>query len=535
MTSGHQNEAGASPDEGSGTELQAGHVLAGRYRIEHRIGVGGIGLVYRAVQLPLERPVAVKVLHDDLLSLHELRARFEREARVLSALSHPHVVAISDYGIDEDRPFLVMELLEGQTLEEVLRDEPMEPRRALDLARQILRGLAFAHQKGVAHRDLKPANVLLTQMPDGSEHVKLLDFGLARMVQADGVDDEPALTRRGVVFGTPAYMSPEQASGSTADERSDVYSAGALVFELLAGRRPFVGETRVELLRAHLSAPVPRLESVRPELWVAPALADVIDVAMAKDPRERYPNATAMLAALDAIAPPLVSLRDGSLVDAAQDAPTQASEAPLAPVRRGSWAPWLAALLLVALGVVGFGLWPRDEGSESAEGRTEDDAAAPRRPEPRDPWAVPPPEPLRPFVRMVDEGHVFTDRTEIGPLYALAQEMEGDARPRLLLGHLFFARGWITEGIRRYELAARIDPSVRGDRRMLANLVSAASRESVAARAGEALESIYGVEAVPALQAAIEELEGQPLAQLRLTTLRDRLVQAARDGAHAGR
>ncbi|HEY8428582.1 MAG TPA: serine/threonine-protein kinase [Sandaracinaceae bacterium] len=527
-----QSGDAVSSGGGESQELPAGHVLAGRYRIEGKIGTGGIGIVYRAVQLPLERPVAVKVLHEDLAALDELRARFEREARVLSALTHPHVVSISDYGIDEDRPFLVMELLEGQTLEDVLRESPLDPERALAIARQILRGLAFAHSKGIAHRDLKPANVFLQRMPDGSEHVKLLDFGLARMVQSDGqADDQPTLTKRGVVFGTPAYMSPEQASGGEADERSDVYSAGVLLFELLAGRRPFLGETRAELLRAHLTSPVPRLASVRPELRVKPELADLIDTAMAKEESERYADARDMLAALDAIEAPLAWLVPP---DQVSEAPTQMAGSPVArPERRRSWlAPLSIALALVA-GVAVWQAWPALEeraalalpelGSVAPDAEEE----AQGRPAARDPWAIPPPEPLRPFLRMVDEGQVFQDRAEIRPLYALASEMEGDPRPRLLLGHLFFARGWLTEGIRRYEMAAAMDPSVRGDRRMLANLVEAASRESVGERAAAAIEQIYGVEAVPALQAAIDEHEGRPLAQLRLVELRDRLIAGA--------
>ncbi len=526
-----ERSSSAEPlEQGAAEELPAGHVLAGRYRIEGKLGTGGIGIVYRAVQLPLERPVAVKVLHEDLTTMAELRARFEREARVLSALTHPHVVSISDYGIDDDRPFLVMELLEGHTLEEVVRGDPIEPERALAIARHVLLGLASAHQKGIAHRDLKPANVFLSRMPDGSEHVKLLDFGLARMVQSDGdLDDQPTLTTRGVVFGTPAYMSPEQATGADVDERSDVYSAGVLLFELLAGRRPFVGDTRAELLRAHLMSPVPRLASIRPELRVKPELADLIELAMAKEASERFTDARDMLAALDAIEAPQAWLVP---YDQVSEAPTQLSGSPVTrpppakakKERRGSPAGLLAIVLVIGVAVAAWQLWPPSEGAPliALEGAPPSD-----RPEAHDPWANPPPEPLRPFLRMVEEGHVFSDRTEIRPLYALAHEMEGDPRPRLLLGHLFFARGWITEGIRRYELAIEMDPSVRGDRRMLENLVDAASRESVGDRAAGAIEAIYGVEAVPALQAAIDEHEGQALAQLRLVELRDRLVAAA--------
>ncbi len=527
MASSERSNESWPSDEGMG-ELGPGDVVAERYRIEGKLGTGGIGIVYRAAQLPLERPVAVKVLHDDLLSLRELRARFEREARVLSALTHPHVVSISDYGIDDDRPFLVLELLEGRTLEEVVRGDPIDPDQALSIARQILVGLAFAHQKGIAHRDLKPANVFLTRMPDGTEHVKLLDFGLARMVQTDGeVDDQPTLTKRGVVFGTPAYMSPEQASGSPVDERSDVYSVGVLLFELLAGRRPFLGETRAELLRAHLMSPVPRLASVRPELRVSPDLHDVIDVAMAKYQDERYADARDMLAAFDAVASPVAWLVPD---DQISEAPTQIDGRPeKPPPKPRAWTRTFAGMALVAaIGAGGWLAWPTIDARLHGSASAGEEMPAHVRGEARDPWAEPPPEPLRPFLRMVEEGHAFEDRAEIRPLYVLAREMEGDPRPRILMGHLFFGRGWLTEGIRRYEAAVQLDPTVRGDRRMLANLIEAASRVSVSERAGDAIERIYGVEAVPALQARIDGLEGQPIAQLRLVQLRDRLVHAAR-------
>lgn len=535
MGSSERSDETWHSEEDAASELPAGHVLAGRYRVEGKLGTGGIGIVYRATQLPLARPVAVKVLHDDLLSLDELRQRFEREARVLSALTHPHVVGIADYGIDGERPFLVMELLEGHTLEDVVRGDPIDPERALAIARHVLRGLAFAHQKGIAHRDLKPANVFLSRMQDGSEHAKLLDFGLARMVESDGaLDDQPTLTKRGVVFGTPAYMSPEQASGSAADERSDVYSAGVLLFELLAGRRPFVGDTRADLMRAHLTAPVPRLASVRPELRVDPALADVVDVAMAKEPADRFADAGQMLAALDAIEGPLAWVVE---LDEVSEAPTQYAGEPVThrrpkmqvrtpPARRSRVGVVAAGALAVAL-AIGVWQWPSLAARwDVAPGGSEHDAPSASRPEPRDPWAEPPPEPLRPFLRMVQEGHVFEDRSEMRPLYALAEEMEGDPRPRLLMGHLFFARGWITEAIRRYETAARMDASVRGDPRMLDNLVDAASRESVGDRAAEVIEAVYGGEALPAIEAAIDALEGEALPQLRLVELRSRLRRA---------
>ncbi len=509
------------------SELVPGDVLDGRYRIEGLLGGGGIGAVYRAVQLPLERPVAIKVLHDDLLSMKELRARFEREARVLSALTHPHVVSISDYGIDDDRPFLVMELLEGRTLEDLLKSGEMTPELALGITREILEGLAFAHEKGVAHRDLKPANVFLLRGRDGSEHVKLLDFGLARVVSTKGAgDDEVTLTKRGVVFGTPAYMSPEQAAGTPADERSDIYSLGVLLFEMLAGRRPFVGETRAEVLRGHLADPLPRLASVRPELRAHEDLVEILDVATAKSPGDRYADGAAMLEALEALPAKAAWVVDPSEVSVAA---TQVSIKPPVVERGGvGLAIGAGALGAVAMIAVAF-LWP-GEASHPAPAPPAPTPELPEAPPPtetrppaRDPWVGEIPEPLLPFHAMVEDGYVFEERREIGTLYALAQAMPDDPRPLLLLGHLFVGREWYSHALVRYERAYELDETIRGDPHLLRNLVFMAARDSVGDRAAEMIARLYGPEALPALQVGIDAQSGHALAQLRLVNLRERL------------
>jgi len=522
------------------SEIQPGDVLGERYRIEAVIGGGGIGAVYRAVQLPLERPVAIKVLHDDLLELTELRKRFEREARVLSALTHPHVVSISDYGIDGDRPYLVMELLEGRTLEQLLRKEKLEPEHALEIAHEVLEGLAFAHGKGIAHRDLKPANVFLQRTArDDHEHVKLLDFGLARMVSTDlrGPDDV-TLTKRGVVFGTPAYMSPEQASGMPAEEQSDVYTMGILLFEMLAGRRPFVGETRAELLRGHLADPLPRLASVRPELRAHPDLVEVLDIATAKTPADRYESAGEMLAALDALPDRPAWLVEPDDISGAQTQisikPPKADIAPPAgtPAQGGGRIGFgvLAGVGAALLVIGGAFLWDRfDEPPpppppQEVAGPIEPAAPAPPdRVPPRDPFQGHIPEPLLPYHAMVQDRYVFEDRAEIRQLYQLVREMPDDPRPLLLLAHLFTLRGWYTNAIVRYERAVAIDESVRGDPDMLDALLTLAANESVGDRAAEAVEDIYGPEALPALESAVTEHTGQALPQLRLVRLRERL------------
>jgi len=268
-----------------------GRALDERYVIDAEIGRGGLGCVYRATHQRLGKAVAIKLLHDRFGQEPSLRARFEREAKALATLDHPNIVLVTDYGIAEDAPYLVMELLEGETLAQRLTRGPLAPADACALARPLLAALAFAHAHGVVHRDLKPANVFLQRQPDGSERVKLLDFGLAKRTQTAGASD-PTLTRRGDRLGTPAYMSPEQVGGDALDARSDVYSAGVIIFEMLAGQLPFEGEL-AEQMRAHLVEPLPPLPAKVPL-----ALDALVQRALAKKPAERFANAGDMLAAL---------------------------------------------------------------------------------------------------------------------------------------------------------------------------------------------------------------------------------------------
>jgi serine/threonine protein kinase len=287
--------------EGERDGLVTGDVLEGRFQVEDRIGEGGVGFVYRAVQLKLNRRVAVKLLQRDMVGDEELRPRFEREATTLAAMSHPNVVSIQDYGMVRGQPFLVMELLEGRTLREVIDTEgALEPKRALRLTRQLLQGLCYAHQRGIVHRDLKPANLLIQDLP-ASEHLKVLDFGLVKLLPGSYLDRGVQLSRVGFTFGTPPYMSPEHATGGYVDARSDLYSVGILLFEMLTGFKPFDGELH-EIIRHHLSSPVPRLWEKRPELLGREDLQLLVDRCLAKLREERFENGGEFLAALDAAA-----------------------------------------------------------------------------------------------------------------------------------------------------------------------------------------------------------------------------------------
>src|SRR4051794_18812709 len=276
--------------------LFAGAILGGCYRIEAEIGHGGIGVVYRARNTKLEQSVALKVLRSEAVAAAQ-RSRFEREAKALAALRHPNIVTILDCGVSESMPYLVMELLEGQSLVEALATRPLPLARAELVIRELFSALAYVHACGLVHRDLKPANVFLQRLPNGAEQVKLLDFGLAKFVDHAGQGDTTTLTRSGEVFGTPAYMPPEQWTGQPVDARADVYSAAVVCFELLAGRKPFVGEGQ-DVLRRQLIEAAPPLHEACPDRVACPELERLLQRALSREVQDRQRNATELQAEL---------------------------------------------------------------------------------------------------------------------------------------------------------------------------------------------------------------------------------------------
>ncbi|HSF03326.1 MAG TPA: serine/threonine-protein kinase, partial [Solirubrobacterales bacterium] len=262
----------------------------GRYRILEPIGRGGMGSVYRAHDPTLDRLVAIKVMAQDAEAGAEAKTRFLREAQSAARLNHPNIITVYELGEDQGRVFIVMELLEGDPLSRVIARVPTLPlRRKIGLMMQICEGLAFAHQRGVVHRDMKPANVFVLQ----NGHVKILDFGIARVGSSE-------LTRTGLLMGTPNYMSPEQARGRRTDSRSDIFSVGVLFYELLSGRKPFVGEDYFETLdKVRYEEPVPLVQLTT---GLSPVLIATVQRAMAKDPAARYQSLEDMKADLVTVA-----------------------------------------------------------------------------------------------------------------------------------------------------------------------------------------------------------------------------------------
>jgi hypothetical protein len=286
-------------------EPKVGDILDSRYRITGLLGTGGMGSVYRAEHVTIRRPVAIKVLHPDFAEDPDYAKRFEREAFVTGRTDHPNCVTVSDFGpLAGGGFYLVMELVDGVLLADVLDEvDRMSPRRALHIIRHVLRGLGHAHQNGIVHRDVKPANVILLKQDNDDDFAKILDFGIAKLVDAAAVHD-PAnnqLTRVGTTVGTPTYVAPEQAVGGVVDARSDLYSVSIMLYEMIAGRPPFQDEDTVRVLAKHLSAPVPPMKELAPDVVVSPAVEELIKKGLSKDKAERWPNAAAYIAAIDGL------------------------------------------------------------------------------------------------------------------------------------------------------------------------------------------------------------------------------------------
>jgi len=271
-----------------------GVTLDGKYRIEERLGVGGMGTVYRARHLLIDRAVALKVLNQRLVEDEASRIRFQREAKAAGRLHHLNAVAVTDFGeSSQGYVYIVMELLEGRTLREILAKEaPLETARAVSMMLQASSAVAAAHEAGVIHRDLKPANIFVTQSADAPSVVKVLDFGIAKLAADTLDDDDPhTLTQIGAMIGTPRYMSPEQCNGFELTPASDVYSLGVILYEMLTGMAPFSGSSPLAIAVKHAS------EYPRPPKEIVAAIPDQLESvvlhALEKTPEDRPPNAAA--------------------------------------------------------------------------------------------------------------------------------------------------------------------------------------------------------------------------------------------------
>jgi serine/threonine protein kinase len=269
-------------------------LLGGQFRVLEKIGTGGMGSVYKAEQPAMNRMVAIKILHPKLAGRKDLTARFRREARAMSQLTHPNTVKVFMYGELEDDGslYIVMEMLEGRNLNQTVRKEgPLPVERAIPILIQCCGALQEAHDLGIVHRDLKPENIFLSKQGGMADYPKVLDFGLAKVTERQMQPGSVILTQEGMVFGTPEFMSPEQAQGKTLDARSDIYSLAVILYEVLTGKLPFSARTPMEYIQKHVTDPIIALSERVPDRKFPKGLDDALAKALEKQPDNRYQTA----------------------------------------------------------------------------------------------------------------------------------------------------------------------------------------------------------------------------------------------------
>jgi serine/threonine protein kinase len=474
------------PDPG---DSNVGVLLDGRYRLIERIGEGGVGAVYRAVHTAMRKTVAVKILHREYMNHPEFAGRFRREAKAASRLDNPNIVTVTDFGVSDGTAFLVMEHLEGQSLSKLLDSSQISIEKALYLLDQILAALSHAHQNGVIHRDLKSANVFLVPSPDGKEQVKLLDFGFAKITKTQlGTSSEVSLvTQPGIVFGTPAYISPEQATAGEVDHRTDIYAAGVLAFEMLTGQRPFRGDTAAMIIIQHLREEPPSMREIRPE--ISEAIEKIVKTALAKKKEGRFPTADSfrrVLAKLPGqsitkqpkILPPnSATLEEKRFEDAVFTKSEQPPSEPKIPVFKSGMGWGFAAVLLVVGAIVGiFAL-------EILRPTTKAEIALTQKPTAR-------------AEALLAEGRVDAAEQELRSLSA------SEPYANILLGNLYFSRSWWSEGLDAYDKAIAQSPSSLQNQALLEN-VTQALRLKTRARAEKLLRSAKEAAYAPLVAATL--------------------------------
>jgi len=322
------------PNTSGAKEVEAdpllGTTIDGRYAIEARLGEGGMGVVYKARHVLIDKPVAIKILRKEAAQDTAAVQRFIQEAKSASKIGHSNIVDITDFGVLPDgHAYFVMEFLQGQTLAQAILEGPLEPSRVCTIAAQMGRGLHAAHTKGIVHRDLKPENIFLLEREGQKDYVKIVDFGIAK------VGSGQKLTQVGMVLGTPEYMSPEQATGQETDHRVDQYATGCIMYEMLTGVVPFLGDRPAQTLTKHVFEPIIPPRKRKPELKIPSSLEAVVIRAMAKKPEARFPSMKEMEQALGQVEQEMKGGRividdPGMLAAPAQQAPPPMQQAPMA-------------------------------------------------------------------------------------------------------------------------------------------------------------------------------------------------------------
>lgn len=509
-----------------------GQVLQDRYKVIDKVASGGMGVVYRGERLEIHRPVAIKFVHAWAAAEPQMRKRFEIEVRAMGRIHHPCCVSITDFGVHDGAPYVVMDFVDGHTLAELIEDGPLPVARALEIADKILAGLAHAHDKGVVHRDIKPKNIMVRASEGFGDEVRILDFGLAKLRE-----QTTGLTV-GMAIGTPSYMAPEQTLGQAVDARTDVYTVGLVLYEMLAGETPFWSDETHELMRMQREDEPAPIEGLAPSLW------NVVARALAKSPDDRYASAAELAAALrkagnaaagkkaakaragnaptvpvQPVTPaPIVAPQPTPLVTKdlgpATPPPSRVSGSmvaqPVRPGRRktawiiGGCVGGVALISIIAIAMTrGGGDSPAaafDQGKKAKVGHKRHAAAK---------KSVTPPAPT------ADDGEQDTgdpiERVEkliaahqtgraVRALTRLERKQPKNARVHYLLGTLHFAQPWYSEAIKDYLAAIRLDANYRSDETLIKHIIYLLRVPKYSRKASWVLHKHIGKPAVPQLE-----------------------------------
>jgi tetratricopeptide (TPR) repeat protein len=497
-------------DAESPPDPRIGNVLQGRYRIISKLASGAMGVVYKGERLELGRAVAVKFLHPWIAAQKAFLDRFGNEAKAMSRMLHPNCVSVMDFGVDGS-PYLVMDFVTGKTLRDILEDGPLAPARALRIAQQLLAGLAYAHAQGIVHRDLKPENLILSDEPGLEEHLRILDFGLAKL------RDGPAMTA-GLAVGTPSYMSPEQSGADgEIDARTDLYTVGVLLFELLTGAKPFVSSNVGEIILMHREAPPPHLRKAAPQARFSLELELLLLKAMSKKQTDRFQSAVEMAAALEAtpeargekpaFRPPPGRPPDATTVDTISAVRRRIEASKAAPeAAAGSARQWRVVwfgggFLLVALLalLVGRGLRP-NRSPEVATGHP-----VPAAPPARPPAPGAPPAPAASDPARLEEARGLIARGEIDQAIAVLNRLRADhpddaEAPYLLAMTYFDHRRW-ADGLAAAQIAVQKNPTLKSDPDLIKGAIASLASDRGYERSQAFLRSL-GAAATPFVKTA---------------------------------
>jgi serine/threonine-protein kinase len=518
-----------SREEDTQTDPRIGSIVHSRYRITERIGSGGMGIVYRGERVTLGRPVAIKFLQDLFVTDNTFRSRFDREAKAMSKLSHPYCVSVIDFGVD-DAPYIVMDWVAGVTLKTILAGERISVARAMKIMHQLLAALAHAHAQGIIHRDIKPDNIMISEATGVGEHIRIFDFGLAKLLDAskdtvglakqrDGNKNIDPGSVASQVIGTPNYISPEQSKGEKVDARADLYSAAVILFEMLSGRKPFIDDEVMEVIRMHREVPPPALKEVLVDGSYSPELEGLVNKALAKSRNQRFQTAEEFAAALRATPEGASEEGNGSLPPPAYNSPVDTGEhatsnrqppdlsissAPprpgQGPANKRRTSP-MVIISIVALLLIVSAIWfvivkPEKKETwtpgtlESSEKNTRENKTG---------------IPDQSFADVQTLIKAGKHKDAIGALKKLRRLEPRNAHYPFAMGNLFFAQDWWGAGIAHYKEAIRLDATYGERSILIGNAIKALGNDRTYRKARSLILNDIGDPALPLLTRAAKE------------------------------